>query len=152
MKNAVFWDLEPRRFCVDRRFGWTYLRWRRYIPPKRITQYLHGTTFQKTAFFNITLFPRGRIFNSVAWIITMRTGVMTYTSRSPLNVPRIFNLMERKSPVVNVISGLYIVVPTVRLKWNIVNSWWLINTARHYLLMISPGRCLGKGKVVPVLN
>jgi hypothetical protein len=31
------------------------LRWRRYVPPKRLlTQYLHGATSQKTAFFIVT--------------------------------------------------------------------------------------------------
>jgi hypothetical protein len=68
MKNAVFWDVEPYRSCVNRRFGGTYRlhlltlvprsriflprRRRRYVPPKRqITQDLHGATSQKTAFF-----------------------------------------------------------------------------------------------------
>jgi hypothetical protein len=57
MKNAVLWDVAPCRCCVNRSFGWTYLhlqggRWRWYVPPKRrFTQYLHGATSQKTAFF-----------------------------------------------------------------------------------------------------
>jgi hypothetical protein len=82
MKNAVFWDVTPCRYCVNRRFGGTYRlhlpgikirdsvcshlltlvprfrifilwRWRRYVPPKhRFTKYLHGATSQKTVFFN----------------------------------------------------------------------------------------------------
>jgi hypothetical protein len=63
MKNAVFWDMAPRRSCVNRCFGGTYClhlqgrkirdRGTRYIPPKRrFTQDLHGATSQKTAFFN----------------------------------------------------------------------------------------------------
>jgi hypothetical protein len=76
MKNVVFWDVEPYKYCLNRRFGWIYRlhlqgikishlltlvppsriflpwRWRRYIPPKyRFTQDLHGATSQKTAFF-----------------------------------------------------------------------------------------------------
>jgi hypothetical protein len=36
-------------------------RWRRYVPPKRrLIQYLHGDTFQKTAFFNFTEFAKWR--------------------------------------------------------------------------------------------
>jgi hypothetical protein len=71
MKNAVFWDVAPCRYCVNRRFGGMYRRlqppahagssfadiflswrWRRYIPQKRrFTQYLYSATSQKTAFY-----------------------------------------------------------------------------------------------------
>jgi hypothetical protein len=68
MKNAVFWDVAPCRYFVNRRFGGTYclhfqcIRNSRamnqreqvavdWVPPKRrLTKYLHGTTSQKTEF------------------------------------------------------------------------------------------------------
>jgi hypothetical protein len=42
----------PCRYCVNRRFEGTYrLSLQGYVPPKRrLTQYLHGNTSQKTAF------------------------------------------------------------------------------------------------------
>jgi hypothetical protein len=76
LKKAVFWDVAPCRYCVNRCFGGTYLlnlqgitqeeirertsvsrynRLLRYVPPKRrLTQYLHGATSQNTAFFIVT--------------------------------------------------------------------------------------------------
>jgi hypothetical protein len=68
MKNAVFWDVAPCRYFVKRRFGGTFrlhlqgirnlgaMNQREQVavdvPPKRrFTQYLHGATSQKTAFF-----------------------------------------------------------------------------------------------------
>jgi hypothetical protein len=80
MKKAVFWDVAPCRYGVNRRFGGTYpfhLQGRREIirksareasvrdvrdrlPPKRrLTPYLHGATSQKTAFFDLILVSRG---------------------------------------------------------------------------------------------
>jgi hypothetical protein len=64
MENAVFWEVRPCRYCVNRRFGGSYLhlevreirergtrlsRWlQRYVPAKRrLTQYLHCATFFK---------------------------------------------------------------------------------------------------------
>jgi hypothetical protein len=73
-KNAVFWDVAPCRYCINRRFGGMYRlhlcklslqppahagsslvdilffllpwRWRCYVPPKRwFIQYLHGPTY-----------------------------------------------------------------------------------------------------------
>jgi hypothetical protein len=77
--GSVFWDVAPCRFCVNRRFGGTYLtlvprswisvlwRWRRYVPPKRwFTQNLHGATSKKTAFFMITAMKTS---NRTQWII-----------------------------------------------------------------------------------
>jgi hypothetical protein len=70
MKNAVFWDVTPCRYCVNWRFGGIYRsghlltlvprsqifiprKFRLYVISKRrFTQYLHGATSQKTAFFN----------------------------------------------------------------------------------------------------
>jgi hypothetical protein len=72
MKKAVFWDVAPCRYGLNRRFGGTYRlhlqgrreiirksllpwRWRRYVPPKRrLRPYLLGATSQKTAFFIVT--------------------------------------------------------------------------------------------------
>jgi hypothetical protein len=62
MKNAVFWDVVPCIYCVNRRFGGTYLlnlqgrrRWRQCFPPKRrFTQDVHGAISQKMAFFIVT--------------------------------------------------------------------------------------------------
>jgi hypothetical protein len=65
VKNAVFWDVAPCRYCVIRRFGGTchleirsqsFLpwRWRQYIPPKhRFIQDVHGAASQKTAWIDI---------------------------------------------------------------------------------------------------
>jgi hypothetical protein len=48
MKNAVFWNVAPCRYFVNR-------RWRRYVPPKRqLTQDLHGAASQNTVFFIVT--------------------------------------------------------------------------------------------------
>jgi hypothetical protein len=63
LKNAVFWDVAPCRYCVNRRFGGTY---RLHLPGRKTrergtsvsrwllhnTQYLHCATSQKTAFFS----------------------------------------------------------------------------------------------------
>jgi hypothetical protein len=80
VKNAVFWDVTPCRYCINWSFGGTYRlhlqggrkkwekfaneepawaddcrRWRPYVPPKRrFIQYLHGATSQNTAFFIVT--------------------------------------------------------------------------------------------------
>jgi hypothetical protein len=59
VKNAVFWDVAPCRYCVNRCFGGIYCLHlqgrRRYVPPKRrFTQDLYGATSQKTAFFIVT--------------------------------------------------------------------------------------------------
>jgi hypothetical protein len=81
MKNAVFGDVAPCRYCVKRCFGGTYRlhlqgrriierrtsvsRWLKFanfsvlkmelIPPKRrFTQDIHGSTSKKTAFFIVT--------------------------------------------------------------------------------------------------
>jgi hypothetical protein len=66
INNAVFWNVAPCRYFVNRRFGGTYrlhLQGRRNprainqrgqvaVPPKRrLTKYLHDATSQKTAFF-----------------------------------------------------------------------------------------------------
>jgi hypothetical protein len=78
MKKAVFWDVAPCRYYVNRRFGGTYrlhLQGRRKkkkirergtsasrCPPKRqLTQYLHGATLQKTAFSIRLLFVSGSL-------------------------------------------------------------------------------------------
>jgi hypothetical protein len=52
MKNVVFRDVAPCRFCVNR-----------HVTPKRqFTQNPHGVTSQKTAFFNLyTVVVRGNI-------------------------------------------------------------------------------------------
>jgi hypothetical protein len=72
--RANFWDVAPYRYCVNGRFGGTYHLHRQgrrkirlhlltlvrswissFLPPKRrLTQYLHGPTSQKTAFFIVT--------------------------------------------------------------------------------------------------
>jgi hypothetical protein len=45
MKNAVFWDVTPRRSCVNRRFGGIIqcsALGRRYVPPERqLTRDIH---------------------------------------------------------------------------------------------------------------
>jgi hypothetical protein len=73
MKNAVFWDVEPRRSCVNRGFGEMYLGLQ---PPAHagsslanfsnlkmevirscetsFAQDIHGTTSQMTAFFMLS--------------------------------------------------------------------------------------------------
>jgi hypothetical protein len=76
-RNAVFWDVVPWRYCINRRFGGTYRlhlttcsRWflaRGFFffsstlkmeairfPKRRFIQYLHYATSQKTAFFIVT--------------------------------------------------------------------------------------------------
>jgi hypothetical protein len=72
-KGSIFWDIMPWKPVKSQMTFWRIvgllfmlpawswlhagltLRWRRYFPPKcPFTQYLHGVTSQKTAFFNIT--------------------------------------------------------------------------------------------------
>jgi hypothetical protein len=51
MKNAVFWDVAPCRYCVNRRFGGTY------------RLHLHGRKIRKRGCsYLLTLIPRLRIF------------------------------------------------------------------------------------------
>jgi hypothetical protein len=64
MKNAVFWDVAPCRYCANNVSSHLLMlvphsqifitwRWRRYVPLKRwFTQYLHSATSQKMAFFS----------------------------------------------------------------------------------------------------
>jgi hypothetical protein len=63
MKNAVFWDVAPYRYCVNRqspaRVGsslvdFSILKMEVYVLPKRrFTRDIHGDTSQKTEFFKI---------------------------------------------------------------------------------------------------
>jgi hypothetical protein len=58
MKNAVFWDVAPCIYFVNRRFAGTYrLHLKGIRNPRamkrRLTEYLHGATSQKTAFLKV---------------------------------------------------------------------------------------------------
>jgi hypothetical protein len=67
-EECRFWDVEPCRYCVNRRLGGTYrlhLQGRKICergtsvsrllqPKRRFTQDLHGVTSQKTTFFIVT--------------------------------------------------------------------------------------------------
>jgi hypothetical protein len=65
MKNAVFWNVAPCRSCVNRRFGGTCSL---HHPKRRFTQNIHGTTSQKTAFFNIKIDLREIGWSDMGWI------------------------------------------------------------------------------------
>jgi hypothetical protein len=63
MKNAIFWDVAPCIYFVNRRFGETYCLHLQGIRNSRAMNQrdqvavdcLHGATFQKTAFFKLHL-------------------------------------------------------------------------------------------------
>jgi hypothetical protein len=67
MKNVVFWDVTPYRYCVNRRFGVTYRLHLQGIKIRKrwtsVSRWLqpHGVTSQKMVFFiymlSILLFP-----------------------------------------------------------------------------------------------
>jgi hypothetical protein len=57
MKNAVFWDVVPCRFCVNRSFGGTY---RLHLQGRKIRE--RGTSSHL-----LTLVPRSRIFLPWRW-------------------------------------------------------------------------------------
>jgi hypothetical protein len=117
IKNAVFWDVAPRRTCVNRRSRWTYRlhlqgrkirergtsvsrwqrmflswRWRRYVPPKRrFTQDLHGATSQKTALFIVTAVKTSnltlRVIVERMLVLYMHDGAPPHFSRAVRDVP-----------------------------------------------------------------
>jgi hypothetical protein len=59
MKNAVFWDVEPCRSCVNRRFVGTYLL---HLQGRKIRE--RGTSICSHL---LTLVPRSRIFLPWKW-------------------------------------------------------------------------------------
>jgi hypothetical protein len=100
--KAVFWDVAPCRYCVNHRIRGTYrlhLQGRRknkisasgepawaganllsYPPKRRLTQYLHGATSQKTAFFIVTAVKTSNLANYICFIRITRHEVCSYVT------------------------------------------------------------------------
>jgi hypothetical protein len=72
MKNAVFWGVADcsQLTLVPRSRIFLPWRWRRYVLPKRrFTQYLHGATSKKTAFFIVTAVETSNLIKSNLFLI-----------------------------------------------------------------------------------
>jgi hypothetical protein len=64
MKKAIFWDMAPRRYCVNRRFGGTYflnLQSRRRAPSRAHDQILITVWQLRSCFRGAQSLTRGRV-------------------------------------------------------------------------------------------
>jgi hypothetical protein len=94
MKNAVFWDVAPCRFCVNRRFGGTYflLLWGRKIRER-------GASCTNL----LTLVPRSRIFVPCRW---RRTFLRNVGSRSHIPENGILHSHRRQKLKFYIVSSI----------------------------------------------
>jgi hypothetical protein len=144
MENAVFWDVSPRRSCVNRCFGgkyrvhlqgskirrqgtnvsrWSYAIWRRYVPPKRrFTQDLRGDTSQKKAFFIVTAVKtsyliRILMFTDFISILCRTLKINTSRGRVRPSIRSVFWNYWMASHEINVLPRKFQVVKLLYMRW-----------------------------------